>query len=673
MYASLVGTDVFTSIAVLVVWALASWQLGKAVRRTEPKLIGRAVGWGVGWLLAGAIPVLAITVITVLFAVQDPQFAIGRTLLALPLIVVPAVFGYLWTLPVALRLRRGGAEPVDLAALRPALPPRLTALGGAFGLWMSFFLQPVTPLWDEILGYLAAYLVLGLLQVLKLRGVPAKVRSGARFPSRLRRTGRTAIRVIAFVAVVVAVMIWAAQTSHLPDRYNMVDHAGGHTGGAPGRPVTELTGDISGSPEQRFTLTAQATELTLPSGAKVQAWTFNGTVPGPPLEVRQGALIDVELINKDVPGGVSIHWHGVDVANASDGVPGLTQDAVPVGGRYTYRFRAPAAGSYWYHSHQVSSEQVRRGLYGAFIVDPAGPASSPSTAPAGTTTDLPVLVHTFVNQKQVLSASDQLTRQAVPAGRTVQLRLINTDFLTRRFTLAGVRFRVVAIDGSDLNAPAETGGVRLAVGGGGRYDIRFTMPNEPVRLVVLDHPDAGLLLSQDGGGNRDAQTGGDEFDPTGYGQPAAAPFDGRGPYAHDDTYYIDNHFGFYNGEFAMLFTLNGNVYPDIPATVVRDGDLIRIKFVNRSYLDHPMHIHGHHVLVLSRNGKPVTGSPLLLDTVLVQVGEIWEVALRADNPGLWMDHCHNLEHSAIGMAMHLTYAGYTTPFQAGSAAGNDPE
>jgi FtsP/CotA-like multicopper oxidase with cupredoxin domain len=88
---------------------------------------------------------------------------------------------------------------------------------------------------------------------------------------------------------------------------------------------------------------------------------------------------------------------------------------------------------------------------------------------------------------------------------------------------------------------------------------------------------------------------------------------------------------------------------------------------------HPMHLHGHHVLVLSRDGRPVTGSPWWVDTLNVHGHEWFEVAFRADNPGLWMDHCHNLPHAAQGLTMHLAYEGVTTPFQLGSAAHNEPE
>jgi FtsP/CotA-like multicopper oxidase with cupredoxin domain len=78
-----------------------------------------------------------------------------------------------------------------------------------------------------------------------------------------------------------------------------------------------------------------------------------------------------------------------------------------------------------------------------------------------------------------------------------------------------------------------------------------------------------------------------------------------------------------------------------------------------------MHTHGHRVLVESRDGEPVRGSPLWLDTFDVQPGEVWTVLLRADNPGIWMAHCHNLEHATQGMVVHLTYQGVSTPYAPG--------
>ncbi len=86
-----------------------------------------------------------------------------------------------------------------------------------------------------------------------------------------------------------------------------------------------------------------------------------------------------------------------------------------------------------------------------------------------------------------------------------------------------------------------------------------------------------------------------------------------------------------------------------------------------------MHLHGHHLLVLSRNGEVVSGSSWWSDTLNVGPGAWYEVALRADNPGVWMDHCHNLDHAAVGMILHLVYTEVTTPYEVGPATPNQPE
>ena len=79
------------------------------------------------------------------------------------------------------------------------------------------------------------------------------------------------------------------------------------------------------------------------------------------------------------------------------------------------------------------------------------------------------------------------------------------------------------------------------------------------------------------------------------------------------------------------------------------------------------------MLVLSRDGVPVSGTPWWIDTLEVQPGESYDLAFRADNPGIWMNHCHNLRHAADGLTMHVAYEGITTPFKTGGTAHNHPE
>jgi FtsP/CotA-like multicopper oxidase with cupredoxin domain len=135
---------------------------------------------------------------------------------------------------------------------------------------------------------------------------------------------------------------------------------------------------------------------------------------------------------------------------------------------------------------------------------------------------------------------------------------------------------------------------------------------------------------------------------------------------------LDNRLGFYNGQFDFLHTINGTVFPDVPTFMVEEGDRVKIHIVNRGGQDHPMHLHGHHVRVLSRNGTPVK-RPWWTDSLQVEPGESYEIAFIADNPGIWMNHCHNLDHAASGMSMHLAYKGVFSPYRIGPATPNQPE
>ena len=107
--------------------------------------------------------------------------------------------------------------------------------------------------------------------------------------------------------------------------------------------------------------------------------------------------------------------------------------------------------------------------------------------------------------------------------------------------------------------------------------------------------------------------------------------------------------------------------------VVQQGDVVQMTIKNSSGQVHPMHLHGHHAVVLSRNGQPTTGSPWIVDSLNVESGQSYVVAFVADNPGIWMDHCHNLPHASQGLVTHLMYAGVTTPYVVGGGAHNDPE
>ena len=440
-------------------------------------------------------------------------------------------------------------------------------------------------------------------------------------------------------------------------------------GGGPGRSprtgapvsVADLRGAGAPAPgggRRRYALTARTATVRLPSGREIQAWTYNGRVPGPPILATEGDLIEVTLRNTDIEDGVTLHWHGYDVACGEDGAPGVTQAAVAPGEEFQYRFRADQVGTYWYHTHQASHRGVRRGLFGTLVVTPRGA----SDAPAGQL-DLTLTAHTF-DGTVVLADQDGRTERTVPAGTAVRLRLVNTDSDPHRFALAGTPFRVAAVDGRALNQPGEVGQVALRLPAGGRYDLAFVMPDAPVALVGDNDHTGGIRLRPDdvapdvGAGT----SGWPELDPLHYGTPAAVPLVTDRRADRHFTIVLDRGVALVDGRPAYAHTVNGRGHPSVPDQLVAEGDLVAFTVVNRSLETHPWHLHGHPVLVLSRNGTPVTGSPLWMDTFDVRPGEVWQVAFRATNPGIWMNHCHNLPHADQGMMLRLRYDGYATPF-----------
>jgi FtsP/CotA-like multicopper oxidase with cupredoxin domain len=348
--------------------------------------------------------------------------------------------------------------------------------------------------------------------------------------------------------------------------------------------VTTLRGPMTPAPDgavRRYTLTARTATVTLSSGRRVAAWTFDGQVPGPALTATEGDLIEVILHNTDIDAGVTLHWHGYDVPAGEDGVPGLTQDAVLPGQEFVYRFLANQVGTYWYHTHEVSDQGVKLGLYGTLVV---APRSAPTAG-----VDLVLPVHTYAGTT-VIGNRDQLTEQQVPAGTPVRLRLVNTDSTPHRFTLAGTAYRLVAVDGTDLEGPGELTRVALRLPAGGRYDLVFTMPADPVALLVADDRAGGLRLTPVNGagpGAVEETAGWPELDLTRYGTPAGTLFNADSRFDRRFTLVLDRGFALTGGRPHYAYTVNGSAFPAIPTQVVRDGDLVRITVVNRGRDTHP--------------------------------------------------------------------------------------
>ena len=247
-------------------------------------------------------------------------------------------------------------------------------------------------------------------------------------------------------------------------------------------------------------------------------------------------------------------------------------------------------------------------------------------------------------------------------------------------TLVGAPFKVVSLDGHDLNGPQWLNETPIPIGTAQRYDLLFQMPaHGSVALVAADANDPQHYLSApavvfgQGAVPSKLPSVKQWFDLTSYGQPASAPITLHSHFDKKYSIVLANKMGTSPGRMGMTYTMNGKVFPNIPMLMVKEGQLVEIHFENHSDLYHPMHLHGHSFIVLARNGKPLTGSPVRLDTVLVQPHSTYDIAFLANNPGIWMIHCHNFTHANWGMDMMVDYYGYSTPYTVGTASGNFPD
>jgi FtsP/CotA-like multicopper oxidase with cupredoxin domain len=324
---------------------------------------------------------------------------------------------------------------------------------------------------------------------------------------------------------------------------------------------------------------------------------------------------------------------------------------------------ADQVGTYWYHSHQVSHAQVQGGLFGALVVTPKPPTTDPAPAASDPTDTLAVL-HVYNGTPTVNGASGDVPVDA-PDGAAVRVRIINTDNGATPVWTSGSPFRVLAVDGYDLHGPTPVSHRSVRLTAGGRVDLEVTAP------ARVELGGASALVIGSGAPAASPQPT-QLVDLLTYGTPAPLGFD---PTKADRRfrYSIGRRPGFVNGRPGLWWSINGHLYPDVPMFVVDQGDIVQMHLANHSGAVHPMHLHGHHAVVLARNGVKATGSPWWIDSLDVASGDSYDIAFVADNPGIWMDHCHNLPHAAQGLVAHLMYAGLTEPFRVGGGKDNQPE
>lgn len=432
---------------------------------------------------------------------------------------------------------------------------------------------------------------------------------------------------------------------------------------------------------QDYNLSATGTDIQLAGSPfpKTAVWSFNNESPGPLLRLRQGKPARIKVTNH-LAQPLTVHWHGLRIANAMDGVPMLTQAPIQPGEEFFYEYTPPDAGTFWYHSHVNTAEQVDRGLYGPLIVEE-------HQAPPVDRDVVWVLddwrldkhaqiVGDFHNPRDLARAgrlgntvtiNGQIPETfGVRAGERIRLRLINAAN-ARIFALRfqGHRTLVIARDGQPTE-PYEPGGP-IIIGPAQRFDLILDMSQQPgdsfsvidtqysqspsrlIKLVYSKEPPVRQAPPDDYPGlpaNVIAEPD--------LSDPLVQHVDLKG----GDLGQLKNAMlGDQRLDITRLYLLgkmwaiNDNVHvnhSDIPLFTVKRGRTVVLDFKNHSAWPHPMHLHGHHFKVLEHSrDKEVVGKRL--DTILLGPEESARVAFVADNPGDWLFHCHILGHAEAGM------------------------
>ena len=419
-----------------------------------------------------------------------------------------------------------------------------------------------------------------------------------------------------------------------------------------GRPENVATHD--------YELIAAPLDLELVPGHVTPAWAYGGQAPGLELRCRQGERLRVRFINQ-LEQPTTIHWHGIRLPLEMDGVPYVSQLPVLPGEYFDYDFICPDAGSYWYHPHTTSAEQLGRGLVGPLIVE--------EREPTGFLHERTLSIKTWHVDEQGAFTAFSVPREAaregtrgrlstingqslptldLPAGQVVRLRLINLDnTVTYRLNLPGGEARIYALDGNPIR-PRPLG-KDYWLGPGMRMDLALRVPaagtelplrNGPLRLATLRS-----VASSDAPG---------DWPPALPANPVAEPDLGRAETLRFNFEWAATLASPNQDGPARYWQINGQAWDindktcaDRPiATLKRGGHYIFVLRNMAQYL-HPIHLHGMSFKVLDSDRKRI--EPYFTDTYLLGKNETARIAFVADNPGVWMFHCHVIDHMETGL------------------------
>jgi FtsP/CotA-like multicopper oxidase with cupredoxin domain len=234
-------------------------------------------------------------------------------------------------------------------------------------------------------------------------------------------------------------------------------------------PITKGKGNLPLLPRVEngvkvFDLTCDELQWEVAPGKTYAARGYNGAIPGPIIRATEGDRVRINVKN-NLKESTSVHWHGLVVPNAMDGVPFLNQEPIKPGATFTYEFTLRNAGTHMYHSHHNSMDQVNRGLLGAFIVDPKDPSSYPPYDREY------VMVLNDQNLGFTINGKGFPATDALVAGQNerILIRYLNEGVMNHPMHLHGMPMQVFQKDGYPVNPPQMCDTIDVAPGN--RYDV----------------------------------------------------------------------------------------------------------------------------------------------------------------------------------------------------------
>ena len=379
----------------------------------------------------------------------------------------------------------------------------------------------------------------------------------------------------------------------------------------------------------------------LASGKTVDGYSLNGTSPGPLIEATVGQLVEVRLRNETSSDGVALHWHGVDVPNAEDGVAGVTQDAVEAGEDHTYRWVAPARRHLLVPLPPALRRAGDRGLLGGIIIHPEGAERRGARRVA--------LAHLYDGDATVNGRHGHPARggRGRASGSGCGWSTPTTASRTPgRAALPGARGRRVSTSTSRPRSPDRS----VVIPAGGRADLEVQGARRTARAVRVELLGRrGLVIGPaEQRGAAPSSSPRRSVDLLDYGAPAPVGFDAARP----------------DRELRVLRRPPPRV-PQRPARPVverqrealpghADGDGARgrrradadLQPQRREPPDAPARPPRASCCRATASRPPAARGGSTPSRS--QHGESFDVAFLADNPGVWMDHCHNLKHATRG-------------------------